>query len=544
MEYDVGEIIDFVIAESLPGFAFREGQRDLVIGIIDAFVNQGKTTVLLDAATGAGKSYIARIVAEVVNQMYSLDTLFITKTISLQNQYLRDFKDMAKLMGAKNYPCHTDIPLPIPNTKKVHPTCKYTRESGMCEYAKAKRDFQAAKLKNLNYAFFFTAGGKYNARGLLVADEAHTLPEFLMDHSKLVINYTRLSQLCNDVNIADNLPDAQIIKTKEFENSFLFGLIKHLELCISNLFQQISSINKAIAGYESSGDEKMLADLINNRLAPLEDKLGLASSTCEGIRDMLSNGIDDWVLTNDTGDRDLIFEYKPLDVPDQAIESLKDPMFRLLMTATPFNLIEDLKIPSDTVAVIKSGYKWPLDNRPFIVERGLPSMNYQTRIEVFPLYVSKLDDFVDSMGTETSGLVHSASYANAELLVEQSRHAKRMYIPTPQEVRNLPSIIKPGRIIVSPSILEGVDLKDDMCRFQIFLKISYPNLGDPWVARKKVRDTEWYDTTTYRDIIQGSGRAVRSEEDFAVTYMLDQSFDRLTSRIKNSIPEWFLNTII
>lgn len=542
--YDIGEIVDFVVAQSLPNFAWRDGQRDLVIGIVDCFVNQNKSTVLLDAATGAGKSYIARIVAEVVNEMYRLDTLFITKTISLQNQYLRDFKDMAKLMGAKNYPCHTEIPLPIPNNKKVHPTCKYTRDSNMCEYSKARTHFQQAKLKNLNYAFFFTADGKYNARGLIVADEAHTLPEFLMDHSKLVINYTRLSELCSDVKISDYLPDSVILKKKEFANEHVFPLIKYLEVCISKLFGQITAINKSIDEYEERGDNKMLVDLINNKLGPLENKHGTAVVTVEGIRNMLSTGIDDWVLTNDTGDRDLIFEYKPLEVPDAAIDCLKAPMFRLLMTATPFNLLDDLKIPPETVGIVKSGYKWPLDNRPFLVERGLPSMNYQTRLEVFPLYVEKLDEFVDRMGNDTSGLVHSASYANAELLVKLSKHAHRMYIPTSVEVRNLPSIIKPGRIIVSPSILEGVDLKDDMCRFQIFLKVSYPNLGDPWVNRKRVRDTEWYDVTTYRDIIQGSGRAVRSEEDFAVTYMLDQTFDRLTDRIKNQIPDWFLKTII
>jgi len=32
--------------------------------------------------------------------------------------------------------------------------------------------------------------------------------------------------------------------------------------------------------------------------------------------------------------------------------------------------------------------------------------------------------------------------------------------------------------------LEGLDLKDDLARFQIVMKMPYPSLGDPLIKRK------------------------------------------------------------
>lgn len=549
--YDIDGILTEVVEDmktssKLPkDFEYRHGQKEVILQILEEFINKEKKTVLLDAPTGAGKSIISRIVAEVINELMETDSLFITKTIALQHQYLRDFKDMKSLMGATNYSCHTDITLPIPPKKKHHPTCRYRKTDGCCEYNVARGEWKNSTLKNLNYAFFFTAGGHYQAEGLLVADEAHTLPGALIDQSIVTINITKLVDLSPEFDIGDYIPVAEIQRTKHFKINYIFDLLPYLTNCRSVLTRQIKDLEKAIEKFDAIGNKSQVESLVASKLTPLEARASLAQETISGINAIISTDPEGWVLYEDTGERDLMFKFKPLEVPDDAVSLLMYPEFRLLMTATPFNLISELKLKDEETAVISTEYTWPLENRPFLVEYGLPSMNYKTKDDVFPEYVEKLDDFLDGMGDNTvCGLIHSASYDNAEKIKALSKHGDRMYVPTSKEVREITKLMTPGRIIVSPSILEGVDLPGDLARFQVFFKISYPSLGDLWVERKKLRDPEWYAIQPMISIIQGSGRAVRGPDDYAVTYMMDQSFQRLIDNLKGSIPKWFLETIV
>ena len=50
-------------------------------------------------------------------------------------------------------------------------------------------------------------------------------------------------------------------------------------------------------------------------------------------------------------------------------------------------------------------------------------------------------------------------------------------------------------------------------------------------------------TICYYKIVQGSGRSVRSEEDWANTYILDSNFGKLLGGNQELFPEWFLEGI-
>jgi Rad3-related DNA helicase len=54
---------------------------------------------------------------------------------------------------------------------------------------------------------------------------------------------------------------------------------------------------------------------------------------------------------------------------------------------------------------------------------------------------------------------------------------------------------------------------------------------------------EWYDWKTCTAILQGIGRSVRSEEDWAVTYFLDGCLSDLFKRRRNSFPMEFQRRI-
>lgn len=89
----------------------------------------------------------------------------------------------------------------------------------------------------------------------------------------------------------------------------------------------------------------------------------------------------------------------------------------------------------------------------------------------------------------------------------------------------------------------GLDLKDDLSRFQIITKVPYPDLGDRWISKKKEMNGQWYIWQTALRLVQGYGRSIRSKEDWAKTYVLDSAFANFVNRNRNRIPDWFTEAI-
>ena len=98
-------------------------------------------------------------------------------------------------------------------------------------------------------------------------------------------------------------------------------------------------------------------------------------------------------------------------------------------------------------------------------------------------------------------------------------------------------------VLLSPSMSEGVDLKDETSRFQIVCKIPYPYLGDKLVSKRMNKWKWWYPLQTAKTIVQSVGRSVRSSEDYAVTYILDAGWDYFWSKNKDIFPADFKNCL-
>ncbi|MGB6533607.1 MAG: helicase C-terminal domain-containing protein, partial [Candidatus Nitrosopolaris sp.] len=93
------------------------------------------------------------------------------------------------------------------------------------------------------------------------------------------------------------------------------------------------------------------------------------------------------------------------------------------------------------------------------------------------------------------------------------------------------------------SLYIGLDLKNDLSRFQIITKVPYPDLGDRWINEKRKISGQWYNWQTALRLVQGYGRSIRSKEDYAVTYVLDSGFENFVKKNKNILPDWFTQAI-
>jgi Rad3-related DNA helicase len=97
-------------------------------------------------------------------------------------------------------------------------------------------------------------------------------------------------------------------------------------------------------------------------------------------------------------------------------------------------------------------------------------------------------------------------------------------------------------VLISPSMTEGLDLRDDLSRFQVICKVPYPFL-DPYTRKRMEIDDKWYQLKTALTLVQATGRSVRSATDYANTYILDSAFEQFLLRNADILPNWWKDAI-
>ena len=145
------------------------------------------------------------------------------------------------------------------------------------------------------------------------------------------------------------------------------------------------------------------------------------------------------------------------------------------------------------------------------------------------------------------GLIHTNSYKRAEKLGESLGLENVIVQDREKEKEQMIEewVHSDKDILISPSMMEGVDLYGDRCRWQVLLKVPYPYVGDSRVSYliEERKDWEWYMETASLDVQQSVGRAVRGPEphEAASYYVIDGAFNKLMSR--TNPPEWFSEAI-
>lgn len=151
-----------------------------------------------------------------------------------------------------------------------------------------------------------------------------------------------------------------------------------------------------------------------------------------------------------------------------------------------------------------------------------------------------MEEFLLPHHNREKGLVH-ATYKQADIMRKHLK-SNRFIFHTPENKKEkykefLESSPSLGKILVASGMYEGLDLPEDLGRWQVIAKIPWPSLGDPSVAYKAKEDEEWYEWQTLKDVIQACGRICRTPQDWGVSYILDGSFARLEKSVL--VPKWF-----
>lgn len=521
----------------------RPGQREAVSRVLTEFFDNHKTNVVLSADTGTGKSIIAAAVAKCFGYLKpeTLNSFILMQNNALVNQYAETFDHFEdtqfhQIKGASNYPCSAlaeltnDVTadaescafstLPDPMKLKFCSSCEYKRSKGLRN-----------ETKNLitNYSYYFVSkmwADILDERPLTVFDEAHTLNEVFCDHNAIYFSVERLHDYAKE--LTDKVGPLLQDQIKVFRD--LAAELKYGRITESNYLDRV---RKLIGAYKEVYEvliEQAEAESLENAVKTKKLAKKYFNLGCK-IGDLLVYKYDH------------IFEY----IEDDQAVSIK-PIFmgkmsdrilgprNLFMSATISDkyIIETLELDPDTVGFVKLPPVFDPENKT-IVFVGNQSLNYQAMNtpEVIATLAEKASKIVSAhAGMGEKGLILTPSFKVAEQIANGMTDRKAtVFLHTRRD--NINDLIeafkkstKPA-VLISPSIFEGLDFAGDASRYQILVKAPFPSLGEKRMQYIANNYGDIYRLMTLKKIIQGIGRSVRSEDDYATTYVLDSNIKKL-----------------
>lgn len=500
-------------------FPFRESVRSgqgRALSAIERARDSGKKFVLLELPTGTGKSAVAIAAAEWASAWGS-GAYILSPQKTLTAQYMRDFEHLglAELRGRASYSCNdfgTDCAMGANLRGRDTSLCL------KCPYRSAKDEFVSRRMGVTNFDYFLAEtlySGQLPKRSLLVLDEAHNLEQKLLGFTDFEVSPFSLQKYSVAIpSIDDGNTSAAMEWIEE---------------------QMIPAVNNFLSEIPEEDVER-------------SDERVKAASLLRRMRRFVAGNQAEWEFWDDK--KNLVF--RPLSAAKYAGEFLfSRAEMVVIMSATilDFNIFcravgiekedcECLTVPSD----------FPVSNRP-IFYRPLGSMNFRNKGKTLPKIAEALDKLLRAR-PDRKGLIHTNSYEmNSELTraLMAAGHRSRIITHGPggAEAAIERHFLSPGpTVLCSPSMTEGLDLRDDLSRFQVIVKVPYPPFTDPYVTARRRLDKAWYPWQTAMRLIQATGRSVRSETDFAETYIVDSDFGVFRRINRRLLPGWWLDAVI
>jgi ATP-dependent DNA helicase DinG len=553
-------------------------KQQKILEEIEQAIKSGFKYIFLEAPAGFGKSPVAIALARYLGSSH-----ICTATKDLQAQYSRDFPFIREVKGKSNFICIIKDEMGLDETCNYGPCLKddgydciyktklgdYKVQGEGTKYKSVDLDHFAQKkyidkmksqsriiqldwkpchyyhqkwiaLKSshtiYNYKYFLSDlfySNSMQKRQLLVLDEAHTVESEVADFKSFTIF---------NEGITGFLPKLSIPYENEYdiETWIAFGTELREKLLI--FIDKASTIlEKNIEQYPFT--EKNLIDAITKE-----------KNLTTVIEDMRTNK-DNWIVTNveKTANNQLRkVLVTPIDVSSYFKDILDKGSISLFMSATILSkdyLCKIVGIKSDQVKFIRvHESNFPLKNRPIYL-MNVAWLNAKTMNQSLPAIANAVNNIMTTHKKD-KGIIHTTSYSQLRFIKENicKENAIRL-IETGSKFDRKEMLEKHYKsskptVLISPSLYLGVDLKDNLSRFQIIVKVPYADLNDRKISVMKQRDPNWYTWNTILKLVQAYGRSIRSKEDFANTYILDSSITFLLKQAKEMSPKWFSDAII
>lgn len=523
-----------------------ENQVNTLERIERAFA-KGTKFVICNAPTGSGKSFLARTLqayakmpstrfvelirtydafrieytggfsnAKECRQQPAHGAAVLTITKALQNQYTESFKETKMLKGKSNYDCAIDNNFDVDTAPclflpKLKDDCW---KANKCPYYNARNDALLAPFSAYNYKMFLALPDHIKHKNIIICDEASELEEELVKMFSADIIYTKL-KYCG-IEYKPLLSDAY---------EAVLPWVGDIKQQIDNKIETITSKVAKSKHPLSQVDKAKLTALRNllNSVKTVQESW----TQCEYVVDRSADGV---TLT-------------PLKVNNLSHNLFDYADKVLLMSAT----IIDHKHYAKTLGITNYEYievdsTFDAKKSPIYVASKY-RINYNNLNKLLPMIAEEVAKICEHHKNE-KGIIHTHSMDICNFLQKKLGSNHRFLFRNDkdnnEDILEKHTVFKDPTVLVSPSLSYGVDLKDDLARFQVIIKLPYLPLGNKRIKKLFELDRPWYENKMLNTLVQACGRATRNVNDHSVTYILDGGITDVLIRCKDKLPKHFL----
>jgi Rad3-related DNA helicase len=431
-------------------------------------------------------------------------------------------------------PCMTESNDTI--TKTIKAQCF---EAGVCPYYKERSRAIVANQTIVNFKNLILLSMFYvfKQRPLMIADECHLLEDVLFDFVDTTVSRKTLKPILSLLS-PDNLDLLQSgLETEDDVMAFV-------QEVVSPVIKNKMALMEA-GDYDIDDPDVTDEDGEYQTLSKLSYKIKFLSEFAGngGTLVLIPNMVKSDNHSEPVQDG---YKIKPLSVAQMFDKVFAPGRQVLLMSATILDyqsFCNTLGIPLEETEFIRIPSTFPVENHPLYF-RSVGSMGYKTIQQTLPKMCDEIERILE-FHKDQKGLIHTVNFNPITKYLYDwfSRKYPRLIFHMPDEskfdaIRRHMQSPEPT-VLVGPGYGEGIDLKDDLSRFQIFTKVPYLSLADPVIKKRMELDAKWYAWKTAMALVQAFGRSCRSETDFCVSYMLDENFRYFWTKNKDVLPDDF-----
>ena len=556
----VEELIDQSLSKGIfgEGFEFRAGQREVIEAICNHYIKDPEGTIILDAPTGSGKSLIAMWSSHILKEMGKRGYL-VTSDLMLQDQYEEDFKRLKlnwpSIRGVDNYTCNVnDLPFSLADCKMKgigYEAAEKLKCWGTCGYLQGRRRAKELPVALFNYSYYLIQRNyvedkmqeqdrevPFPKRDFVFFDEAHKVDSIVQSHFSPRIDMGT-PKLFKEVN---KFIQKHGLQTAWVSDNRIEDIVDRLmrEDDHQELMRHISEFRGIAKVYRKARSAALKVSKLQYRAGDVPKEWQSFFGRMDRLKDIWCKFDDYHDIIKELGNDAIVIDRKETEVKFLCLEEAmmidkflqKKSGFKVFMSATLGDIKSFAKHTSMGAAkVIRMNNNFDYKKSP-IVFINRHKLSFRERDKNLPHVIKTLDKILDKHKGQ-SGIIHAGSYQFMNEINAKSKHSFNLISYDMAKERSGAIDLfnrTEGKVLIGPSLLEGLDLKDDKSRFQIFFKVPYPSLGDPLVKAKMNTFPGWYDWKTGIAIQQGTGRSIRSKDDWAVTYILDACFRSLINK--------------
>jgi hypothetical protein len=138
----------------------------------------------------------------------------------------------------------------------------------------------------------------------------------------------------------------------------------------------------------------------------------------------------------------------------------------------------------------------------------------------------RIDQIVGSR-LDRKGIIHTTSYKQAKIIMQNSKWSDIMFFNTPDNTRSIVEKFKaadPPAVLVSPSVSTGFYFPVDKCQYQIITKVPFPNTDSAVIKAGRELDPDYTFHWAMQTLCQAYGHGNGSETDVCEMMVIDENF--------------------